>query len=97
MSLTKKDIEPYLGMIVDIVPVHNLNMIVTLTLDKVDETHIMCNYWERFIYDIEESCLKFIKCGKADNGLMETCNCHSIKISDGFKHIQYTSDTDLGI
>lgn len=96
MFIEKKDVEPFLGMVVDII--YNVTTLITLTVDKIDGFGIHCQYWERY-------CLEESSEWKFDNhdinieepGYLEFTECESIKLSNGFKSMNYTSDSDLGI
>lgn len=96
-----EDAQLFLGMIVDIIPEQESNMLLTMTVDDVTSCGIVCKYWERYLEQSPNSNTYSYDDGSDEEknpGIMDLRNIKSIVPTKmGFKYIQHIIDTDLGI
>lgn len=95
-----KDIRPFLGQIVDIIPRNSSEMLITMTVDDITEYGVTCRYWERYLFS------KGLNRHIYDDGSDDITNPGRLEISNivsivptkiGFTNIEYALDTDLGV
>lgn len=96
-----EDAQLFLGMMVDIVPEQESNMLLTITVDDVTSNGIVCKYWERYLEQSPNSNKYSYDGGSNEEkypGIVGLKNIKSIVPTKmGFKYIQHIIDTDLGV